>query len=219
MATWTIPASEPDSKDSFKEQYYEVKKERDGIKQTLNELSNDNRQLRTKCAWLEKKKDINVAVTDQNAYSIGIGKQGVHQLQLDYDDLFKCYSGLQREYRAIVAKHKSAVQVINKQKREIQTLKLRCGPTNRNNRTNYAYRKQTPGGCRRKLSEVQHIKETPAANKENVDNVLLDQLQLRLGTAEEQLQTLKSNTKGEHEKSDGNNEVSLLNQTHDQYRG
>ena len=126
---WTIPvSSEPKSSKAqdFEDQYYQVKKERDAMQQALNGLGDENRQLRTKCAQLEtfRKKAVSGVVDTDQLLALGKPK-AMAELQHDYDDLFKCYSGLQREYRAVSAKHKSSLQTICKQKREIQTLKLR----------------------------------------------------------------------------------------------
>ncbi|KAL7553586.1 hypothetical protein ACHAWF_016892 [Thalassiosira exigua] len=192
MATWTISATEPDSNDTYEDQYYETKRERDEMKQTLNELSDENRLLRTKCAQLDafRKKVANGADASQSL--VDLGRPGeIQGIQRDYDDLFRCYSDMQREYRAIAGKHKAALQIVRKQKKEIQSLRLRCSAGVGNGRSRYACRtcKKESGGCRRKVSDLDTFGATD--DKENVD-AAIGRLQHRLSTAEEQLQVLKS---------------------------
>jgi len=108
MSTWAIPVGEPSSKESFEDQYYHVKSERDELTQKLNDLDDANRMLRTRCARLEtiQKKAVNGAVAGQVASSMmdPLGKRDVHGIQHDYQELFSCYSALQRDYRAAVTK-------------------------------------------------------------------------------------------------------------------
>ena len=48
-----------------------------------------------------------------------------------YDDLFKAYDSLKRKHRSVIAKNKASTQLINKLKKDINTLKLRAGTTYR----------------------------------------------------------------------------------------
>ena len=113
MATWAIPAGEPSPKESFEDHYYQVKSERDSMTQKANDLGDANRMLRTKCAQLEtfKKKVVNGAdaglVPSSAMDTLGRPKE-IHEIQQDYQDLFACYSNLQRDYRAVVTRHKSS---------------------------------------------------------------------------------------------------------------
>lgn len=207
---WTIPITNGDqhSNEALLGDYHQVKKERDGLKQTLNHIDDDNRLLRTRCARLEtlhKKyaKSNPGRDTGQTASSpvfeyFGSPKDIV-KIQQDYEDLFGSYQELQREHRASVTKHKSSLQMINKQKREIQSLRLRCGSHPKLNAT-YTQKKS---GCRRSMSDVRaniHGQQMnmPMTDKENVDNAL-GQLQQRLSTAESELRQLKLNPQNGNE--------------------
>lgn len=185
---------EDPSSSMFEDQYHQVKKERDLMASQLNDLDDANRILRTKCAQLQtfKKKVVKGSMdAGQLASSLidTIGKPA--KLQQDYEDLFKSYEMLQRDYRAVVTKYKSSSQVIRKLKKEIQSLKLRgYGGRTNNYRTNSS-RTQT-GGCRKALNANRQDAEAPEVDKENVDENVLGQLQIRLSSAETQLRTLRS---------------------------
>lgn len=133
-----------------------------------------------------------------------LNKKDIHDVHNDYHDLFECYSSLQRNYRAVVAKNKSSLQTIGKLKKEIQSLKLRYA-SRLNSKTNYASKRYT-GGCKKGVDVDLRIAKS-VADKENVENAL-GQLQLRLGSAEEQLQALRSNPPSSGGKAEAK-EVSL----------
>ena len=211
MATWAIPAGEPSPKESFEDHYYQVKSERDGMTQRVNDLDDANRMLRTKCTQLEtfKKKVVNGAdaglVTSSATDTFGRPKE-IHEIQRDYQDLFACYGDLQRDHRAVVTRHKSSLQAIGKLKTEIQSLKLRyVSRLKTDNRANRARDKQA-GGCRKALDADLRFTE-PASNKENAsDKENVKHALSRLhGIAEEELQSLRSNPHN----CDGKSEVRL----------
>lgn len=181
---------------SWEDKYYQIRSEKEELVKKFNDLHDTARILRTKCAQLEsfKKKIINGASVKAAAADAGkilssiidaVGKPNEHQQ--DYEDLFKCYEALQRDYRAVVVKHKSSVQVIGKLKKELQSLKRRHGQGLRQ------YRQKQAGGCMQGVLETQ--RNEPAANNEEVGNVL-GELQQRLGDAEKLLQSLTAENEG-----------------------
>jgi uncharacterized protein (DUF342 family) len=195
MTTWTIPVSEhtttTEQASYYEDQYHKVKAERDESARRLNELENSHRILRTKCAQLEtfRKKSID-GVVDTGQVAASIGSMS-HQEKSSYDDLFKAYDILQRQHRSLITKSKSYLQQIGKQKKDIQTLKLRCGaPRLKNNRA----------------SNSETIEVSTADNKGNVERANVDnalaQLQMRLDNAEAQLSTLRSNPLAPESKTD-----------------
>lgn len=111
-----------------------------------------------------------------------------HEIQKAYQDLFSCYSELQRNYRAALSKNKTSSQVIKRQEKEIATLKLRYASRLPSNRS--VLRTKKSGGCLKELGEAFPVVETLAADKENVENAL-GELRLRLSSAEQQLQMLR----------------------------
>ena len=137
-----------------------------------------------------------------------IGKpKDIHELQKHYQDLFTCYSALQRDHNRLIAKHKSSLQVIGKQKKEIQSLKLRYASP----RLHRAGTRQTKAGGCQKVLDVNisdaNIADS-SANKENVENAL-GQLQTRLSSAEGELQALKSNPQNDDSKTEVSCQVLL----------
>jgi chromosome segregation ATPase len=190
MTTWTIPVRENaiEQASNYEDQYHKLKSERDETAHRLNALEDANRILRTKCALLEtfKKKVVDGEVNkDQLAASAGSASK---QDKSSYDDLFKAFEIVKRQHRSTIAKNKSYLQHIGKLKKEIQTLKLRCG----------APRLKNYSASNSIVNKVEKI-EVPVAtvdNKENVErasvNTVLEQLQSRLNDAEAQLSALKS---------------------------
>ena len=123
------------------------------------------------------------------AHTLGTPKHA-HELHQHYQDLFACYSALHRDHNRLVEKHKASLQAIRKQKREIQSLKLRCASPRLRNRT--AADACRAGGGRKVAGRVDPSAPGGASNKENIATAL-GQLQTRLSSAEEELRTLKLN--------------------------
>lgn len=176
MAYWTIPVRNCEEYGSSEDQYKQLKAERDELARKVNDLSEVNRRLRSKCAYLE---------TNHNKMANKINKPiGVpDKIQTDYKDLFKAYDNLQREHRALTDKHKSSLQQIAKLRKEVQTLKLRCAVPRQSN----TFTRHKPIVSRAN-AVIEH--EEIEGNKENLLNTL-GQLQLRLNGAETQLQMLR----------------------------
>ena len=167
---WTIPVRNHEEGESyFDNQHNQLKTERDGIDHKLNNLSEGNRKLRP--------------------------KENVHRIQTDYEDLFKAYGLLQRELRAVTAKHKSSLQLIGKLKKEIQTLKLRCAVPRQSNSSNFARRHPT-------LDRKMAVKESDNTECPSENNALIGQLQSRLASAETELQILRRDSKSGEAKTE-----------------
>lgn len=177
---------------NWKDKYYEVKSEKDDLAKRCNELDNVARNLRTRCAQLEsfKKKIINggnfkFAATNAGRFCSSSEEYLIespqHEHRRDYEDLFKSYESIQRDYRSVVKKHKCAVQLISKLKKEVQSLERRKGNSLK------IRRKSNDSGvlhCEQRRADI-------STNNDNLENVLT-QLQLRLGSAEKQLQLLST---------------------------
>lgn len=177
MAYWTIPVRNHEGGGSCSDdQYHHLKTERDELVRKWNDLSEANRMLRTKCSHLEA---IRHKASDKT-------NRGVpDKIQSDYKDLFEAYDKLQREHRALATKHKSTMQLNGKLRSDVQTLKLRCAVP-RHTCSNPTRRK--PIVDRENAANEHGIDD----NKENVQNALdLGQMQLRLNSAETQLQMLE----------------------------
>ena len=110
-----------------------------------------------------------------------------------YATLLNSFEALQRRHRSTVRKHKRALQLIGKLKRETQTLRLRCSasrpvPAPRSSSTH--------GGCRRRASRAENAEETRLGRQESPgrpkddskDDSVIQLLQSRLDYAEQQLQ-------------------------------
>ena len=133
MTTWTIPVRENaiEQSSNYEEQYHKLKSERDETAHRLNELEDANRILRTKCAQLETfKKKVAGGEVDKGQLAASAGSVS-RQEKSSYDDLFHAYEIINRQHRSTIAKNKSYLQHIGKLKKEIQTLKLRCGAVSR----------------------------------------------------------------------------------------
>lgn len=179
MAYWTIPVRNCEEYGSSEDQYKKLKAERDELARKVNELSEVNRRLRSKCAYFETNHNKMASRTDT--------PKGVpDKIQTDYKDLFKAYDNLQREHRALTDKHKSSLQQIAKLRKEVQTLKLRCAAPRQSN-TCSTFTRHKPIVSRAN-AVIEH--EEIEGNKENLLNTL-GQLQLRLNGAERQLQMLR----------------------------
>ena len=132
------------------------------------------------------KKVVDVEVNkDQLAASAGsVSKQD----KSSYDDLFKAYEIIQRQHRSTIAKNKSYLKHIGKLKKEIQTLKLRCGAPRLKNYS-------ASNSLDHKVEKIE-VPVAAAENKESVErasvNTVLEQLQIRLNDAEAQLSALRS---------------------------
>lgn len=121
--------------------------------------------------------------------NVGVNNNSLSKQERNaYDDLFKAYGSLQRENHAVIAKNKKLTQHINKLKNDIATLKLRTAHPHTNNRKSISTMPAINGDS------------TPAINGDsaglittvnNVENTL-KQLQQRLISAEDKLQTLHS---------------------------
>ena len=171
MTYWTIPVRNHEGCGSSSEdQYHQLKTERDELARKWNDTNEANRLLRTKCSRLQ--------AIDRSNRTIGVPDK----IQPDYDDLFKAYDKLQREHRALTTKHKSSIQLIGKLRNEIQTLKLRCAVPRQSCSTSA---RSKPIVCRGSMVSDQGNTDV---NKENLIN---DQLQLRLNNAETQLQMFR----------------------------
>ena len=126
---------------------------------------------------------MNVGVNNSSLSSVGSLSKKERNA---YDDLFKAYDSLQRENRAVMAKNKSSIQLINKLKHEIATLKLRAARPRTNNRESISTMPTVIDD-----SAALVTTDNNAATDNNVENALL-QLQQRLISAEEKLQILHS---------------------------
>ena len=195
---WTIPSHDKspisgESSTPIEDQYYKLQSQNRSLAEEVNHLNDANLKLRTKCASLEtfQKK----VLAGEDAAKLASSLLHENKNRKDYDDLFQSYDSIQREHKALITKHKSSMQVISKLKQEIASLKLR-GFGRRNSGTSYTPKRHSTGGCKKVLGEVVvnsqadgHLEDDE--EKENVDR-LLNQLTLRLHTAEAQLQTLKA---------------------------
>ena len=193
---------------SWEDKYHHIKSEKEELAKRFNDLNDTARLLRTKCAQLEsfRKKIINGANFHAAAADAGKITTSIidaisqpNENQQDYEDLFKCYETLQRDYRAVATKHKSSVQVITKLKKELQSLKRRYGQGPQH------YRPKPTGSCAHENSKGQR-KSSHMAYSDDVENVLR-QLQQRLSDAEKQLLTLSA--ENEKLQGDGGNDDQL----------
>ena len=195
---WTIPTHDKspiagESSTPIEEQYYKLQSQNRALAEEINSLNDANLKLRTKCASLETfQKKI---VAGEDAAKLASSLLHENKNRQNYEDLFQSYNSIQKEHRNLIAKHKSSLQVINKLKNEISSLKMR-GYGRRNSSTSYTPKRHSTGGCKKVLGDV--VVNTQAdghigddEDKENVDS-LLNQLTLRLHSAEAQLQTLKA---------------------------
>ena len=195
---WTIPAHDKcpisgESSTPIEDQNYKLQSQNRALAQEINSLNDANLKLRTKCASLEtfQKK----VLAGEDAAKLASSLLNEHKQKRDYDDLFQSYNSIQREHKALITKHKSSMQIISKLKQEVSSLKLR-GYGRRNSGTSYTPKRHSTGGCKKVLGDV--VVNTPTdghlggdEDKENVDS-LLNQLTLRLFSAEAQLQKLKA---------------------------
>ena len=195
---WTIPAHDKspmagESSTPIEEQYYKLQSQNRSLAEELNSLNDANLKLRTKCAALETNQK-KIAASD-DAAKLASSLLHENKNRQDYEDLFQSYAGIKREHKALITKHKSSLQVISKLKNEISSLKMRG--YGRNSGTSYTPKRHSTGGCKKVLGDVVnaqadgHLEDDE--DKENVDT-LLNQLTLRLHSAENQLQTLKATT-------------------------
>jgi len=194
---WTIPAHDKspaagESSIPIEEQYYKLQSQNRSLAEEINSLNDANLKLRTKCASLETNQK-KIAASD-DAAKLASSLLHENKNRQDYDDLFQSYDSIKKEHHQLITKHKSSLQVISKLKKEIASLKRRG--YGRNNGTSYTPKRHSTGGCKKVLGDV--VVNTPAddhlgddEDKENVDS-LLNQLTLRLNSAETQLQTLKA---------------------------
>lgn len=203
---WTIPAHDKSpnaaggASTSLEDQLYKVQSQNRSLAKEANHLNETNLRLRTKCAALETNQKKILAGEDATKLASLLLYENKNKQ--DYEDLFQSYNNVQREYRALVAKHKSSLQVIGKLKKEISSLKMRGFGRNsstfllgRNSSASYIPKRQSTGGCKKVLEDVVNVQQTADVgdedDKENVD-ILLNQLTLRLHSAEAQLQTLQA---------------------------
>jgi len=165
----------------------------------------------TKCANLEaalKKKLVADEVLDAEQLSSSLV---LHKNKQDFEDLFRAYDTIKRENKALVSKQKSSVQVINKQKKEITSLKLRLEARKS---IGFTPPRRQSGGCRKVVVDTNNLVQEVDVDddvKENDVNIALGQLQLRLDSAESQLQTLKSATPTKVGDSCSRSDVSVTN--------
>ena len=195
---WTIPAHDKspiagESSTPIEEQYYKLQSQNRALAEEINSLNDANLKLRTKCASLEtfQKK----VLAGEDAAKLASSLLHENKNRQDYEDLFQSYDSIRKEHNALITKHKSSLQVINELKQEISSLKMR-GYGRRNSGTSYTPKRHSTGGCKKVLGEVVvnsptdgHLEDDE--DKENVDN-LLNQLTLRLNSAESQLQALRA---------------------------
>ena len=193
---WTIPAHDKspmagESSTPIEEQYYKLQSQNRSLAEELNSLNDANLKLRTKCAALETNQK-KIAASD-DAAKLASSLLHENKNRQDYEDLFQSYDSISREHRQLITKHKSSLQVISKLKKEIASLKRRG--FGRNSGTSYTPKRHSTGGCKKVLEDVVVNTQTEGhlddEDKENVDS-LLNQLTLRLYSAENQLQTLKA---------------------------
>ena len=195
--TWNIPAHDKsptagESSTPIEEQYYKLQSQNRSLAQEVNNLNDANLKLRTKCASLETfQKKI---VAGEDAAKLASSLLHENKNRQDYEDLFQSYDSVRKDHNALISKHKSSLQVISKLKNEISSLKMRG--YGRNSGTSYTPKRHSTGGCKKVLGDVVvntqadgHLEDDE--DKENVDT-LLNQLTLRLHSAENQLQTLKA---------------------------
>lgn len=157
----------------FEDRYYRLKEERIELQRQLGAIEQECLLLRAKNSRLEK----SAAQCEK-----GFVKRRVDiEEEKSYQNLFNSYEALQRNHRSTVQKHKRALQLITKLKRETRTLQLRCSAS----RPVPAPRSSsTQGGCRRRASRTDN-KETLGDPK---DDSVIQLLQSRLDYAEQQLQ-------------------------------
>jgi len=199
LMMWTIPAHDKspiaaggESSTPIEEQYYKLQSQNRSLAEEVNSLNDANIKLRTKCAALETNQK-KIAASD-DAAKLASSLLHENKNRQDYEDLFQSYNSIQKEHRNLIAKHKSSLQVISKLKNEISSLKMRG--YGRNSGTSYTPKRHSTGGCKKVLGDIVvnaqadgHLGDDE--DKENVDT-LLNQLTLRLHSAENQLQTLKA---------------------------
>ncbi len=168
MAYWTIPVRNHEGDGSCSDDQHHEQAGK------WNNLSEANRMLRTNSHLKAKRRE----VTDRTNRAVGVPDK----IQPDYEDLFKAYDKLQREHRALITKQKSTMQLVEKLKGEIQTLKLRCAVP------------------RRSITCSNPTRRKPIVDRENGANehnymesvqTALGQMQLRLSSAETQLQNIR----------------------------
>ena len=198
---WTIPVNEnrrpssaAQSNDDYEDKCFRLREEKQALTSEMNKTSNANRILTTKCANLEaalKKKLVADEVLDAEQLSSSLV---LHKNKQDFEDLFRAYDTIKRENKALVSKHKTSLQVISKQKKEITSLKLRLEARKS---IGFTPPRRQSGGCRKVVVDTNNLVQEVDVDddvKENDVNIALGQLQLRLNSAESQLQTLKATT-------------------------
>ena len=112
---WTIPAHDKSpiagesSSTPIEEQYYKLQSQNRALAEEINLLNDTNLKLRTKCAALETNQKKIAASED--AAKLASQLLDEHKHKQDYEDLFQSYNSIQKEHRALVAKHKSSLKV------------------------------------------------------------------------------------------------------------
>ena len=182
---WTIPVNEnrrpssaAQSNDDYEDKCFRLREEKQVLTSEKNKINDANRILTTKCANLEaalKKKLVADEVLDAEQLSSSLV---LHKNKQDFEDLFRAYDTIKRENKALISKHKTSLQAISKQKKEITSLKLRLEARKS---IGFTPPRRQSGGCRKVVVDTNNL----------VQEVDVD---LRLNSAESQLQTLKATT-------------------------
>ena len=183
-------SSAAQSNNDYEDKCFRLREEKQVLTSEKNKINDANRILTTKCANLEaalKKKLVADEVLDAEQLSSSLV---LHKNKQDFEDLFRAYDTIKRENKALISKQKSSLQAISKQKKEITSLKLRLEARKS---IGFTPPRRQSGGCKKVVVDTNNlVQEVDVDDDDDKENVNI--AQLRLNSAESQLQTLKATT-------------------------
>ena len=184
-------SSAAQSNNDYEDKCFRLREEKQVLTSEKNKINDANRILTTKCANLEaalKKKLVANEVLDAEQLSSSLV---LHKNKQDFEDLFRAYDTIKRENKALISKQKSSSQVISKQKKEITSLKLRLEARKS---IGFTPPRRQSGGCKKVVVDTNNLVQEVDVDDDDKENVNIADVQLRLNSAESQLQTLKATT-------------------------
>lgn len=182
-------SSAAQSNNDYEDKCFRLREEKQVLTSEKNKINDANRILTTKCANLEaalKKKLVADEVLDAEQLSSSLV---LHKNKQDFEDLFRAYDTIKRENKALISKQKSSLQAISNQKKEITSLKLRLEARKS---IGFTPPRRQSGGCRKVVVDTNNLVQEVDVDDDDKENVNI--VQLRLNSAESQLQTLKATT-------------------------